>query len=266
MSRLQRLAIWFDDYWAQILTLLGGIFLALSGIQASVTQKGWSWFISTNYGITFLLGFLFSIIGGLKLASLSPSQRTMEAEIEKLKRELDSRNRGYFKIIEDELYILSEILGFSYTERISLYKHKNNAFIMLGRYSANHDYKRRGRVVYSDNQGCVGRALRIGWVFVDNLPDSEIEYFEVLQNDWNIPLETAQKLVMKSKTLAAHSIINSERSSLAVIVFESSRRGGFNENKVRQVMSNGEGKRISFLLEKIAGIEPSPEYAEDEGY
>jgi hypothetical protein len=266
MSRLQRAAVWLDDYWAQMFALGGAIVLALAGIQSSVQQKDWSWLMSTTYGKNFVIGFLFSTIGGLKIASLSPGQKTMEAEIERLRRELDSRNRGYFKIIEDELYILSEILGFSFTERISLYKHKSEAFVMLGRYSLNHDYKRRGRVIYSDNQGCVGKALRRGRVFIDNLPSNETEYFEVLRKDWDIPLEISQKLVMKSRTLAAHLITNSERNSRAVIVFESAHEQGFDENRVIEVMLNGEEKRISFLLEKIYGIEPSPEYAKGEGY
>ena len=268
MSRLQRLAVWFDDYWAQTLTVLGAIVLAYSGIQSSTQQKDWSWLIYKDYGIAFVIGILFSIIGGLKLASLSPGQKTMEIEIERLAQELNSRNKGYFRIIEDELCILSEILGFSYNERISLYKHKHKSktFVPLGRYSANHDYSKRGRVAYSDDQGCVGKALRQGWVFVDNLPGNETEYYEALRKDWNIPLEISQKLVMRSRTLAANLIVNHERNNTAVIVFESSQEKGFLEGRVREIMTNSEEKRISLLLEKIAGIEPNPEYAEDEGY
>lgn len=268
MSRLQRAAIWFDDYWAQLLTVLGSLILALAGIQSSIAQKNWSWILSESYGRLFILGLIFSVVGGLKFASLSPGQKTMESEITKLKQELDSRNKGYLKIVEDELYILSEILEFGYNERISLYKHKSesSAFVMLGRYSANHDYRRRGRAAYPDRQGCAGRALRSGWVFVDDLPDNETEYFQALCTEWDIPLEVCQKLMMRSKTIAACSITNSKRSSTAVIVFECSRQKGFEENRIREVMRSGEKERISLLLEKTADIEPSPEYAEGEGY
>jgi len=246
--------------------VLGTLFWSISGIQASVQHKGLGWLISTSYGKNLVLGLFFSLVGAIKLASLSPGQKTMEADVERLERELEARNKGYFKIIEDELYILSDVLGFGHNERISLYKHKGGAFVMLGRYSANLDYKRRGRVIYADDQGCAGRALRRGWVFVDDIPNNEIEYFEVLRKDWNIPLEIAQKLVMKSRTIAAYPIVNSERNGRAVIVFESSQERGFSEIKVLEVMSDGEDKRISFLLEKISEIEPSPQYAEDEGY
>ena len=267
MSPIQRLAVWIEDYWAQLFSVLGSLFLAIAGILASVQNyKNWSWLIHTVYGNFLIFGVIFSIIGGLSITFLSRGNKSLKNEVYRLKGELDLRKKRYAELINGELLILSQILNFENNERISLYKHEGKAFVMLGRYSLNPEHRKKGRGIYPDTQGCIANAWRQGKVFVDNLPDVEEKYCQVVQRDWNMPPDVTRGLTMRSRTIAAFSISDFQNDRIAVIIFESVRDKAFREHKLQEIMSNGEEKRIALLLEKTASVEPASQYALEEGY
>ena len=70
----------------------------------------------------------------------------------------------YFDIWRVKLAHIAKTLGFGDQERVSIYKysHEHGVFYMLGRYSEGPDFVRRGRGVYPDNEGCIGRAWQGG--------------------------------------------------------------------------------------------------------
>lgn len=89
-----------------------------------------------------------------------------EKRIENLQKEnIELKNKieelDYFKLFEDFLFILaSHTLNFGDKERISVYKHEGDVFLMLGRYSKNPNYNKRGRGIYPENQGCIWKGRR----------------------------------------------------------------------------------------------------------
>jgi hypothetical protein len=98
-------------------------------------------------------------------------------------------------------------LDLSNDERVSVYVHDANlhSFQMVSRYATNPKLQERGRTVYQDDQGIIGRAWRDGWSDVQDLPDwNEDPSAYQAQNyrDFGIPIEVTDGLNMKSRSLA----------------------------------------------------------------
>ena len=200
-----------------------------------------------------------------------PGYKRQQEENTSLKGELVSRKQGFSKILRDELRVLSRILRFNNFERISLYKHDSNKrqFLMIARYSANPKFKKTGRGKYPDDQGCIGKAWVSEFSFVDDLPDPEANlsrYYQVLETTWNIDRETADSIVMKSRTYAACSIKDIYDERIAVIVFESLNLRQFKAKTIQDIMAGGEEQRITLLLQNLGDITPDPAYAQQEEF
>lgn len=267
---LQSIARWLESYWAQISTLFGSLALALASILPSLQNSGgWDWLTDTLYGWFFLIGCFSSLIGGIVTISQSPSYERLQSECVRLKGELDSRKKGYSEILTDELKVLYRIVGFNSAERISLYRFepKEEVFLMLARHSANRTFRNPGRVRFPLYQGCIWDAWENGYSFVDNLPDSTTkEYARVMLRDWNINQEEVDGMVMRSRTICAFAVEDLHDDRIAIVVFESTQPHAFEVEFIRDLMLNGEAKRISLLLDRVAHIEPDPSFAAKEDF
>lgn len=267
-SLFKRAGEWLDNYWGQLFAFAGSIFLALAGILPGVKGNGISWVYSTWYGRLFLLGFVVSLVGWFVSVAQLPGIRTLEKEVERLDNELSQTSKGYSEIFNGELSLLSDILKFTNDERISVYKHNKQAFVMIGRYSSNPNYSKSGRVFYPDNQGCIGQAWAMGESFVDDLPETETRWYQKVEKDWSIPQNTARNISMKSKTIAAFAIRKTSisKDNIGVIVFESINCHAFTQDSLKQQLELSEEKRLALLIEKTEPIQPTPSYALKEGY
>jgi hypothetical protein len=166
--------------------------------------------------------------------------------------------------------IHKDVLGYGDTERISVYRHRGGAFQMIGRYSDNPVYRRRGeRAIYPDDEGVIGRAWREESATA-NLPDPDAEpdlYYEVLENEWNIDRATAEKFTMKSRSYVAKALYEPKGvDRVAIVVVESTEAGILDTDGVLRALETTEGKRIYQFLERKQSLEPDPRYAREEGF
>jgi hypothetical protein len=179
--------------------------------------------------------------------------------------------KDYFDRFEELLVILAtDILGLSDTERVTVYKHESDHFVMLGRYSQHPQYRQKRRGIYPQNEGCIQQAWEHGTSFVDDLPDprSSVEVYVEAQNArFNVSKDAARAFRMKSRTYAGYAIMDPRgEHRIAVIMFESTRERGLDQAQITKVLATSESKRISRFIEKERPFEPTPELAEREGY
>jgi hypothetical protein len=179
--------------------------------------------------------------------------------------------QNYFELFKHQLSLLANTeLHFADTERISVYKHDGEAFVMLGRYSKNPDYDKRGRGLYPDDEGVIGHAWHHGEAADDDLPDFVVvpdDYLEYTRNHWGITEEITRNFTMKSRTYAAFALEHPVRlERVAVVVFESTKVGKLTVDTLRRALETTEGKRIYQFLDMMQSIEPTPSYARSEGF
>ena len=264
------------DYWANIVSITGSLFLAFAGMMPSINQKFWFWIFYTDTGKVFSVGIVAAVIGETVKVISEPGKASLKREVEQLVQISNQNNENYGEIIRHELIILSEILGFGSRERISLYYDGGSTLLMLSRYSENRVFNEKGRGYHNKNQGIMGRAWEQNThYFIDDLPacvkrngrQDCYDYVKACELDWGMNRDEAFKLKMKSRTISAFTIRNSQQNGIAVIVFESMKEKAFEKQEIEDIMQNGkEEKRIAILLEKLKTYIPNPTQAYEGGF
>lgn len=252
------------NHWSRILALPAGICMAVQ----------WHW-STVTLGIAC---YVLSEVGGwrrsVKLTKLTKDIDSQARENEELRQFFEQTQQDYFDLLRDQLLILAnDVFHFGDTERISVYKHDGEAFLMLGRYSKNPDFDKRGRGIYPDDQGCISKAWREGFAFCKpalpepNGKNGKAAWKERLEQEWGIPKSVSNNFRMKSRAYAALAIEDVEsKRRVAVVVIESTRADRLSFSVIQEEFQIREGKRIARFLKKMELVEPSIRYAHEEGY
>lgn len=191
---------------------------------------------------------------------------------ETFKSALKSVGDDYFGIWKNILSIWAGELSFTASERISVYKHSGTAFLMLGRYSLNPNFAKRGRATYPANQGCIGEAWRSahGSCIANHLPDPARGlqgYQQAQEQAWNLPPDVTRDLSMKPRVIAAFCVLNATGTQRqAIVVFESTRVRTLNEAVLRQYLDQKGNSQIVLMMDALKFQEPSLELAKKEGF
>lgn len=191
---------------------------------------------------------------------------------ETFKSALKSVGDDYFGIWKNILSIWAGELDFTASERISVYKHSGSAFLMLGRYSLNPNFAKRGRATYPANQGCIGEAWRSadGSCISNRLPDPTKnlqDYQRAQEQAWNIPRDVTRDLSMKPRVIAAFCVLDATGTQRqAIVVFESTKVRTLNEATLRQYLEQRGASQVVLMMDALKFQEPSLELAKKEGF
>lgn len=269
---------WITDHWSGLLSLLGSIIFGVIGVLPHLESELKKGNLSITFIVFLAMGILAVLAGGLGQILLSPRVSSLKAELEIAlgaakqatedlgQADADNRKK-YQAILNNELFVLYNFLGFSNDERINLLMHDDqDQMYMIGRYSTKLAYRRKGRSHYKDDEGVVGLAWNNGNCFVDDLPEGEYEYARECVIQFKMKREDAFNLRMKSRTIGAVTVRDIFDQQIAVIVFESMRPAAFTKQDLLSLMQNGEEKRISLLLDQLKDILPDPNIASEEGF
>jgi hypothetical protein len=225
----------------------------------------------TWYLAVFTLSILLSIVGAISLARRSKGNASLREQLQRSVEAYDAISQSQRNILTYELSVMSQILKFGSTERISLYKHDGKAaLVMIGRYAKNPLFGRPGRGLLEETEGVVGNAFQNDYAFVDDLPeingDDDFAYLGSCCLKWRMKEKEVRALIMKSRTLGAYAINDSHEKRIAVIVFESTNKSGFTEEALRNLLTESQMTRLSLLLEEIQATTPSPSLALQRGF
>lgn len=259
----QHLRNHLKDYYYKYMEGFGAAFTGLIGGYALSNFKTTSTFI---WMIT-LFSFIMYLIGLTKSVKNSERVSVLQQENNELKARHDEIKSDYYSKLDSILSVISEYrYNFGDKERISIYKHTGECFIMLGRHSEDPVYNEKGRGSYPDNQGVLADAWRNGSSMDDKIPDfnrNKEKYTDHHYSKWNVPKLVSRKFKMKSQVILAYAIkINTSNNigRKAVIVIESTNKKFLTENPTdfRQSLVSGyEGQIIKLFLEKYKDEEPS---------
>lgn len=269
------LAVWLHDHWPRLASLAGSIGFASVGVWFSVKGKDASVYAWLTFALSVCSFFVGEVVGwkrATRISSLENAFRQSEETRRGLEQILEQSSQDYFDLLREQLSILAnDVFEFSDRERISVYKHDGVSFVMLGRYSKNPKYNKKGRAIYPDNEGCIAKAWNEGLAVIENLPDPSIDlstYSRDQKQDWRLPIQVSKAFNMKSRSYVALALDDLvERKRIAVAVFESiAPTGALDSAKINDLIRSHEGKRIAQFLERMTSLEPSPTFAREKGY
>lgn len=275
------LRLWrgFVDYLHVVLTAGGTGAAAISGGVVSIwkpedrwgwihTPPGW-WLIG---GVTvFVAGTVLTVMRQSRMSEVEANEKRLAQKNRELEDQLSRSQETHYRVVSNHLAQLATILKLTGSERISIYRHEGSLFRLIGRYSENQAFDKRGRAYYADNEGVIGRAWGSGdgKAFLSGLPEpaKDLDAYVKTQVATGIRDEAARSFAMKSRCLFAHAVTDTDaprKKRIAVIVIESINPTGLKKDALDKKIRR-EQKKIQRLLESLEPYEPSLGVAHGKG-
>lgn len=191
--------------------------------------------------------FIAVIVGLISIVYSSKEKN----DLQKGNKEL--MKRDFFKFCSDFLKIsFKNFFQNSHGNgRVSMYLHKNNEFVLIGRYSNNPMFNVKSRSTYPDNEGLIARGWKEDICILHGIPEYRgkgQQYFSKVNSSHPISYETVKKLKMKSRSFYIKRI-NNEDSRLphGIIVVEQMDSREINSELMDEIFENEETKFVLFF-------------------
>lgn len=170
-----------------------------------------------------------------------------ETKAKKIKDEYYTLCSDYIKDIFKEFFIKTP----GGNSRVSLYKHQGTHFSLLGRYSDNPAYSKRGQETYSDNEGFIA----IGWqnktFEIHDAPlwkKNGASYKSFMKENCNIDDNRLKNITMKSRSFYIYRFDNESASNPhGIIVFERMNENEISIDIINDIFTNHQSQIISLL-------------------
>lgn len=207
----------------------GYVFFLISFKQASnkIVLFNNSWEQLNIYLI--ILALLLGLIGIL-ISSREKEKRTnfsrIETELKDTKKILEKIKLEYYKLCNDMIKdIFSPFFISSHGNgRVSLYKHSGQNFKLLGRYSQNPEYQKKGIEIYPDNEGFIAKGWCNKTYKIDSIPQWDhkgSKYKSFIKKTCNISDNRINKINMKSRAYYVYRLDSFDsQAHHGVAVFE----------------------------------------------
>jgi hypothetical protein len=262
-----RAGYFLQDHWSHFLVIIGTLGLTFSSYLFFPYEIFDVWVcIRILTGILCICAFIF---GEFFSARKTAGFTALQQQNVWLKQIILRLGEDALAIWRFKLGSVSKAFGFESTERVSLYKHENGIFIMLGRYSEDPILDRKGRGEYPENQGCIESAYRQGKAIERSLPDPSLDsesYYKLIENKWKIPIPVMEKCRMKSRSYAGFAVNDETRlNKVAVIMFESTKENAFDFEALENAIKGELGEDLMNLMRVLQPMEPSISLAKNMG-
>jgi hypothetical protein len=225
--RTKKFGSFVDSWWSAFLA--GPVTALLLGVGAITIGDHFSAFglrnVPTSWTFVTLAGFA-ALGGSYEISRKVRSLKTQVNGLRGFQSRAEVAELALVKMICDDLRILVDILQLFSSGRASLFLHKKDHFILVGRYSPMPAFRRSlGRVTYPDEQGCVARAWERGEAEDPDLPEAgplnlpPKKQWLQRQYQQQVPEEIASAFTMRSRSYAAIRLDFAQRQ-LGVLVIE----------------------------------------------
>lgn len=197
---------------------------------------------------------IFSISNSSDINNLENKNNENDLKISDLETTLNEVVSETNELFNSYLKLLSNNLGFTHNERISVYKVYENEFVMIGRTSESPNLKRVGRTKYPLNEGFIGKGWDEGEFFISDLPEPEQRggstYYNAITAHVSIDKDIVDSLKMKSRTYYVYRMDGFNNEPKALIVAESKLENAFTEQDIQDKLE-GVSQPLVMFIEKI---------------
>lgn len=198
--------------------------------------------------IFLLIVFLWDIYGqGDIIDKLESDKKDLQQKNEVMMQSLDGLPKDFLELVFEEL-------SFNSKERISLYTHRNNRFVIAARYANVKPLITKGRESYPEKEGYIGEAWKSpnseDYFYKCDLPNSEKEeYIEKMVNEANLSKETIEKMSMHSRCYYI-KVVRKHNEPVGVIVLESLKpRFPITKDEITAILNGMSGQHLAALID-----------------
>ncbi len=171
--------------------------------------------------------------------------KTLSSTLDKIKKE-------YYALCSNNIKSMFEDFFTTGEDRISIYRHEGNHFILLGRYSQSPQFNKRSTKPYSDDEGLIGRGWNEGEVFENNIrpwKGSGRDYNSDIKRICTISDDRLRSISMKSTAFYIRTLSDDDTAEDpdGIIVFESKNKNAVDKGKIQKMLSEKETSLLKFL-------------------
>lgn len=221
---------------------LGTALLAISGALLAFGPAG-GWPFRAGW-VVLLAGLILQIWLGPRYTKLIKDERTARQRAQRRSHSMQTIMNVAVRTLMDDLSV-----DFSQA-RVSVYRHKDNHFILLCRRSDALNLEEPGRERYPDGEGLIGKAWRLGEGIVVDLPKERGTWEQTNYVDYGMPVETALNLAMQSRSLVGLRLDTSaaDPEHIGLIVIESLAPRGVNGTTLDALRASTAAKLVNHVL------------------
>ncbi|MCU4188967.1 hypothetical protein M9Q43_07290 [Flavobacterium sp. HXWNR29] len=202
---------------------------------------------------------LLAVYLNFKIKSKFITNEELVSELEITNKKLEVIKKEYYKLCSDNLRIIFKSF-FDLSNgcgRVSVYKYDGDVFKLLGRYSNNPLYNKKGRDSYPSNEGFIA----LGWaneIFeIYNIPQwtkNGKDYKNAVKELCNISDSTLKNIKMKSCSFFIYRLDNEDsRPPLGIVVVEQLQSSQIDHQNMNEIFSSNE-QQLSFLIKSMKSI------------
>lgn len=258
-----------NQYLSEIFTAISAFGMTMIDINSDSTDSFIGDITWKDSWKLLLIFFLLQLIAGIIVSAYrnkkNLEKRNLETELKKLEGSLETIKQEYYNLCSQSILNMFRSFYTSGQDRISIYKHQGNHFILLGRYSQSGEYNRRTNYEYSEREGIIGKGWEDGEALLTGAPNwsgNGVEYKRWMIERCTISEDRVNQIRMKSRSLFVKTI-NDESTATnpdGIIVFESKNPTRVNREECIELIETNKGplldllKNMKSLTNKISRI------------
>lgn len=193
-----RIPIFFENHTANILSWLSPIAVIVLTVLAFLDDISFWWIASIGFVAAASL-----VLGNILQTRQDGSIRAAELRSTILQQDQEDAANYLRRVIQQQVVdLLDETNIVNDHTRVSIYQHdpQRGKFIPVGRRSSNPELEEWGRPEYPDNYGIIREAWTGQKVFKFRLSGDPEEWAEEQNRLYDVPLEVARNIRMKSRS------------------------------------------------------------------
>lgn len=280
--RFESVGKWIDDHGAELLSAsINGIGFATVGYLIKIDRPINSLSGTHSHSLAFWLALLLLLIGIIlnvivlrkkkRISKISQEKDIASNKVKELEESVDNYQAQQTEFLN---LILSKIfyqLGFDANERISIYRHDKDEFVLISRYSQHPDFKQIRRTVYPENEGFINKAWvsQTGQLLIEGLPDFEEDnkvYYKEVCNHHQIPKGVFNSIRMKSRSYFLYCITDfTNLHRIALIVVESLHEQSIDSAKIVEAFDSEKNLLVS-LVNNVRALTDKQSEATEMGF
>jgi hypothetical protein len=228
----ERVRLWFVEYLGDSLTAVGTAVFCVASIGPSYKWRGAVVIALVTVGVLCVVGAIVYNRRGHRptLLKLDSENRRLTDEIEQYEQQINRRAENLINVVNVLLRELAYHVGiYRGDTRLSVYRHSDDRFYLVGRVSPNEVYVGVGRTSYPDTQGFIGQV----WGAADDkktnvtFPADRQDWIDTQVESYGYSRSEAEALTMRTLVMTATKLTRDMHGvAFGVLCIECDRKRG----------------------------------------
>lgn len=204
--------------------------------------------------LVFFVGIALAFSGAIYAVVRGPHYARIIEEHRVFEERAAARSRSLATLLDSALRALMSDLNIDFSQsRISVYRYRDNSFILLDRVSHSQILERAGRARYPSDEGVIGRIWDLREAVVTRLPADRESWNDRCVEDFGMARDVVTDLSMQSRSFVGRRIdvVGPTERPVGLILLESLAPQGVNGTTMDALTMAPNYNLLSHILQEV---------------